>query len=298
MRRWLRAGALAGVASLALAGCGVPAGTDGDLADDWPALAQPVVFQPADGTCHLDVTEVGHLTSYHPLDCGKPHRAETVHVGTLTGEHAERGTPPPVGSPARRAAFAECEKAANRALGADWRSGRTKVFTVFPSTPGWQGGARWFRCDVAEVSSVEDPIVKDRIGSLKGALTGDSPIALRCFDAKLVGDDIDEMAPVSCTSRHDAEFVGVYRDTSASHAAMAADNDRIHRRCLSLVASYARIPDDGDLRYRSGTIYFHPDEQEWRDGNRAVRCFLWISDGTLTRSAKGGGTKTLPIRYA
>jgi hypothetical protein len=56
------------------------------------------------------------------------------------------------------------------------------------------------------------------------------------------------------------------------------------------------VPDDANVQYRAGTIFYHPYEQEWKDGNRGVQCFLWVSDRSLTRSMKGAGSKALPIR--
>ncbi|OZV73877.1 hypothetical protein CA850_30700 [Micromonospora echinospora] len=298
MRRWLRACALGGVAALALAGCGVPEGTDGDLVDDWAGLATPKIFQPAADTCHPDETEVGYLSSYGPVPCDQSHETETVHVGTLPAEHTNGATVPSAGSPARLAAYAECEKAANRTLGADWRSGRVTLYTILPSEYGWKGGARWFRCDVAEVNRLDGPEVKRRTGTLKDALAGTAPLAHRCFNVKLANDKVDDMAEVSCTTRHDAEFVGIYKDTAGDHDELVKGSTRVHRRCQAMVASYAKVPDDSNLKYRTGTIYYHPSAEEWKDGNRGVQCFLWLSDRSLTRSVKGGGTKVLPIRYA
>jgi hypothetical protein len=286
------------VAALALAGCGVPEGTDGNLVDEWTDLPAPTIFQPAAGTCHPTAASVGHLTSYAPVPCERSHEAETVHVGTLPAEHADRATPPPAGSPARIAAYDECEKAANRTLGADWRSGRIALHTILPSDAGWRGGARWFRCDVAEVNRLDGAEVKVRTGSLKGTLADDAPLAHRCFNVKLANDKVDDMVEVACTTKHDAEFVGVFRDTAGDHDELVKGSSRIHRRCQAMVAKYAKVPDDGNLKYRTGTIYYHPSADEWKDGNRGVQCFLWLSDRSLTRSVKGGGTKALPIRYA
>ncbi|MEU4570635.1 septum formation family protein [Micromonospora sp. NPDC023956] len=298
MRRWLRACALGGVAALALAGCGVPEGTDGDLVDDWSAIPAATVFQPESGTCHPAGTSLNFLSSYGPVPCDGPHHNETVHVGTLPAEHADRSTPPAAGSPAWLFAYAECEKAANRTLGADWRSGRIDLQTMLPSEYGWRGGARWFRCDIAEVNRLDGPTTKTRTGSLKGALDGAAPLAHRCFNVKLAGGKVDDMAETSCTTAHHAEFVGVHQDTASDHADLVSGSSQAHKRCLSMVAAYAKVPDDSNLKYRAGTIYYHPSKDEWEAGNKGVQCFLWLSDRSLKRSVKGGGTKVLPIRYA
>ncbi|GLY26473.1 hypothetical protein Misp04_62040 [Micromonospora sp. NBRC 101691] len=183
MRRWLRAAALGLVAGLALTGCGGPAGSDGDLTDDWPAVAAPAPFVPASGVCHPARVSVGYLSSYGPVPCDQWHSAETVHVGTLPAEHTDRSTPPPAGSPARQVAYTECEKAANRALGADWHSGRIRLSVVLPSGYGWRGGARWFRCDVSEIYGLNNTAAKPRTASLKGSLTGPAPLATAASSA-------------------------------------------------------------------------------------------------------------------
>ncbi|WP_320067932.1 septum formation family protein [Micromonospora sp. RTGN7] len=293
MRRWWAVVAVG--AAVALTGCGTPAGIDGDLADDWRAMAAPTQFVPAAGVCHSAFSDVGYLTGYQPVDCGTTHRVETVHVGTLTGAPAERSAPPAVGSAGRKAARTECDRKVDRAVGANWRAGRLAVTTVFPSQQAWEGGARWFRCDLNEVESLDDLTVVPRSGSLKGALTASSTLAHRCFNPKTVKDDVKEMAPTPCTSRHRAEFVGIYRAPDVPFDQIDKNRLRIHKGCQALIASYAKLPNNGDMQYRAGTIFYHPFEEEWKNGNRGVQCFLWV-ERVLTRSMKGAGARALPIQ--
>ncbi|MFR9776201.1 septum formation family protein [Micromonospora sp. MS34] len=295
MRRWLTA-AVAVTAVLALAGCGVPAGVDRDLADDWPALPAAKAFVPEAGACHPIVQDIGYLSGYNPVDCATQHRVETLHVGTLTGPDADRSTPPRAGSNGVHTARAECDRQVNKAVGADWRSGRLQLSVVFPSGSAWAGGARWFRCDVYEVASLDDGSVTPRTGSLRGALKPGSPLTFGCFNPKLAKDDIEEMRPVACTAKHHAEFVGIYQFPDISYAEFQRTSGRAHKACRSLIAKYAKVPDNSDMRYRAGTIIYHPFEEEWKDGNRGIQCFLWLSDRTLTRSLKGAGSKGLPLR--
>jgi hypothetical protein len=58
------------------------------------------------------------------------------------------------------------------------------------------------------------------------------------------------------------------------------------------------LPDDGDLQYRTGTVVVPGGQDDWQAGNRGVRCYLYVSDKTFTRSLEGAGAKALPIRYA
>ncbi|TDB78951.1 septum formation family protein [Micromonospora sp. KC721] len=295
MRRWT-AVAPGAVAALALAACGAPAGLDADLTDDWPALAAPRPFVPAAGVCHPGVPDVGHLGGYQPVDCALAHRAETLHVGTLTGAHAAGTTPPLRGSDATRTAHAECGREVHRALGADWRSGRLSLTVVLPSPRAWTGGARWFRCDLSEVKSIDDPRVVVRTGSLRGALTGAAALRLGCVEPRMAGTDVSAMTPVPCTARHHVEFVGVWQATGLSYARLHRGDDRVHRGCRSLLARHTGVPDDGDLPFRAGSIFYHPTEREWRDGDRGVRCFLWVDDRPLTRSLRDAGPRALPVR--
>ncbi|MFU8874123.1 septum formation family protein [Micromonospora sp. SL4-19] len=296
MRRWWTAVAVGATAALALAGCGVPAGVDGDLADDWPAFPAAESFVPEVGACHTTIQDIGYLNGYNPVDCTTSHRAETLHVGTLTGADAGRGTPPRAGSTGMRAARAECDQQVNKAVGADWRSGRLQLTVVLPSEPAWSGGARWFRCDLAEVASLDDGGVTERSASLRDALTARSPLAFGCFNPKLLKDDITEMQPVACTAKHKAEFVGVYPFPDITFAEFQRTPQRAHKACRSLIAKYVKVPDNSDMQYRAGTIFYHPMKEEWEDGNRGVQCFLWLDNRTLTRSLKGAGSKGLPVR--
>ncbi|MEV6692554.1 septum formation family protein [Micromonospora sp. NPDC051196] len=293
MRRWLTGIALSTVVALAPAGCTRPAGTDGDLSDDWAPMAAPAVFTPAPDTCHAQPQEVGYVGAYAPVDCDQPHRVETLHVGSLPS--ADTKTPPTAGSAQMRTAFAECDRQTRSALGADWRSGRVGLSVVFPSPAAWSGGARWFRCDVTELRGLDVPVPVRRTASLSGTLSGASPLRHGCFNAKTSGDEVIEMVAVKCTARHRAEFVGIWKAPKSSYKDFLDNAGRAHRGCRSLIAKFAKVPDDNNLQYRAGTIFYHPAEAEWRSGNRGVQCFLWSSERVLTRSMKGAGSRALPI---
>ncbi|WP_326559436.1 septum formation family protein [Micromonospora sp. NBC_01796] len=295
MRRWLTAVALGGMAALVLSGCALPEGVDGDLTDDWATIGAPVSFTPPAGTCHPRPVDVGYLSSYQPVDCGQLHDAETVHVGTFSGADADRTSPPAEGSPSMRAARGECDGKANEFVGGDWRGGRLSVSVVPPSSYAWEGGARWFRCDLVETGGLDNPDVVSRYLSLKGALTTQHGLAYGCFTPKLVKDDIDQMQPVACTAKHNSEFAGIWTAPDVPYDAFRKDDARTEKGCMGVIATFTKVPNNSDLKYRTGWIFYYPSEADWDAGNRGVQCFLWIDGRSLTRSLKGAGPGALPI---
>jgi len=291
-----------GLSAILLSGCGgLPAGVDGKITDDWRGVSEPTSFTPPAGVCHeTDYTETGSLASFDPVDCGGPHRTETIFVGTFTGTAAGRTSPPPESSPELRAAYAECDKRARAYLGNDFRYGRLWLGVVVPSSQGWKGGSRWFRCDAVEKADHENfGDTVNRSGSLKGALSSASPLRLTCYRVKAQQSGvIDSRTPAACSSPHNSEFAGAFTAPVSAYPAKSADWDRLHDACRKVIAKYVGLPDDGDLKYRTGTVVVPGAEEDWQAGNRGVRCYLYVSDKTFTRSLKGAGTKGLPIRYA
>jgi hypothetical protein len=293
---------------LLLAGCALPDGVDADLVGGWMAMPDPVGFVPAAEVCHDDqFRDTATLSDYEPVPCDQRHVLDTVHVGQFGGEAADRHTPPPSGSPEMREAYQECNSTATDYLGADHRHGRLWLGVVLPSRYAWDGGARWFRCDLGVWRDHESrpDLVRHEV-ELRGALAQRSEVSLGCYTPTLSSGEgdgseeeqyIDEMRPVKCTDPHSAEFVGVWTapDTSYLDADEEDDELRIHRECRSLVADYVGVPDDGDLPYRTGTVFTPMAEWEWDAGDRGFRCYLWLSNREVDESLKDAGTSGLPL---
>lgn len=301
MRRWIAALAVGGAATLALSACGNPAGVDGDLSDDWKAVAEPQPFTPTAESCHeSDYAETAYLSSYEPVECATTHRLETVHVGTFVDAAAGLSAPPGKDSAEIKAAFAECDTKTKEYVGSDWRNGRLRLGVSLPSAQAWSGGARWFRCDVTEVTNVEDNgDTAARTGTLKGVLKAASPLSLGCYSVKLAKDSsIDTMPAAECAKDHNSEFAGVWTAPDGAYPTKSADWDKFHNECRKVIAKYAGVPNDGNIKYRTGVVSLPGSEDEWKGGNRGVRCYLWLSERTVNRSMKGAGPNGLPIRYA
>jgi hypothetical protein len=276
-----------------LAGCAGPG--DGDLTDDWRAFPAAGPFTPEGGVCHADVADVVTLAAYQPVDCAAPHRVEAVHVGAFP---ADQTAPPAGGSADFRGAFAECDTRATAYVGDDWRAGRLRLSVAVPSAPGWTSGSRWYRCDLAEVSTAEAAAtVVNRTGSLRGALAGPSPLRLGCQQSRRDrGGGVETLLPVDCGTRHDAEFVGVWRAPDRPYPARDADWAPLYAGCRSTIARYVGVPDDVTLRFRGDVVVRPPGAGRWRVGDRGVRCYLWLSDRAVTGSLKGAGPSGLPVR--
>ncbi|WP_433530186.1 septum formation family protein [Micromonospora sp. CA-263727] len=279
-----------------LAGCSGSDGLDGDLVDDWAALPPPGPFTPAAGVCHeADFTDSVSLAGYAPVDCAVSHRVETVHVGAFPDGRSE---PPPVASTELRTAFADCDKRAAGHVGDDWRAGRLRLAVAVPSGPGWTAGSRWYRCDLMEVSTAEaGATVVMRTGSLRDALRVPSPLRLGCQQTRTGRDGlVQNLVQVDCAERHDAEFAGVWQSPDRPYPTRSAEWAPFYAGCRSVLARYAGLPDDANLAFRSDVVVRPPGAGRWRAGDRGVRCYLWLSNRTVTGSLKGAGPAGLPVR--
>jgi hypothetical protein len=290
-----------GLLVLGAAGCGAPGGVDGDLTDEWGAIGVPTGFTPPAGRCHLaNFTTVGTRAAYEEIDCTLKHRTETVYVGTYENPAAQADNPPAEGSAASRAAYAVCDAKTSEYVGGPWRTARLWIGVTHPSAAAWTGGARWFRCEALEISSIEDDggLVM-RAGSLAGALRAPaSDLLLTCYDIQLDRDGaIDTMPSASCSAEHNAEFVGVWEAGDLTYPKKDDQWVPFHDGCRGLIADYVDVPDDDDLPFRTGVISLPGGEDVWALGDRGVRCYLWLDGSALTSSLKGKGVKSLPIQY-
>ena len=300
MGRTLRGAALLAGVALLLAGCGGrPPGVDGNLTNNWSTMPDATIPVPADHACYdVHTDDPANVTKLPaPVDCTATHTFETIHVGTFTGTDAAADVPPPVGGPARRKAYEECASSAKTFLGDDWRTGRLDVVVVTPIALHWEAGARWFRCDAVEYSDFDNYEIASRTASLRGALTGDRTLGLGCFSVAEKNSAIDTMTPTNCAASHDAEFAGVFDAPDADY--IEDDNARhtMHSNgCKAVVAAFAGVPNDGNLQYRTGFISGPFNKQDWQQGNRGVRCYIWPGK-PVAKSLKGAGVAGLPINY-
>jgi hypothetical protein len=288
VRRW-PAIAIALVTALVTAGCSAETG-GGDITSSWPMIAAASPFEPATGTCHETLETTGSAGTYLPMSCAELHVSETFRVAAAQ----DAPVAPSAGSAPARQAYAECAEHATTFLGGPWRDARLAVHVIWPSRQGWSGGARWFRCDLTE-TDLDAQHDKSRTGSLAGELKGTSALLLGCFTAKVSADDVRTMTAVGCTVKHTAEYVGTWTAPDIPYAEQTSDRTRTAVGCRSVIAGYTGVPDDADIQFRSGWISYNPTRIQWQQGERRVRCFLWFSDRTLTRSLKGAGPSALPV---
>lgn len=289
-----------------LAGCGTPAGTDGDLVNSWPSQAIPSFSPPAVGACltggALSAFEPPATTLLNVVECATEHIVEVVGIGTFTGAVAAAPAPPAWDSDGNRAAYAECDKAATAYAGGDWHTGRLFPFLSVPKDPAWQGGARQFVCGLAEAA--DDLFApRPRTGSLKGSLADPQPLALTCV--LLEGSDlspegfyrsVDAVTPIDCAQPHDTEFVGTWTAPAGAYPDAKHLNELVSDACYAQIAAFLGI---SQLQlYQRGDVYTFwtgLTASQWKLGDRTAHCFLNVASKTLLRSsAKGLGTKPLP----
>jgi len=270
-----------------MSGCSaLPRGVDGDLTNGWQPMPAATQFRPATGTCHSELVQTGTVDDYSPIACTGPHLVETIAVADLAPATTLANGP--------AKAFAACSKRATAFLGADWRTGWVVLQPVLPSKDAWAGGARWYRCDVAETSPVDGALVR-RSGSMKGTVKTGGKLRMTCANPTIDGESVTEMHPVACASAHTTEFAGLFETTAKSSADISSD--ALAGGCDRAIATFTGLPGDNTLESRIGWLGFPPDDTAWQMGDRAIRCFLWLNGEKMTGSYKNAGKGKLKIHY-
>jgi hypothetical protein len=295
VKRWKIAGVtLVTTMSMLVAGC-TPnvSGVDLDLADDWVAMPAAESFKPSVGACHEGkYTETGAMEAYKPVPCDGNHYGETVHVGQFSGPAAEGNSAPNVSAAVVTTAFAECDKQATTYVGEEWRNGRLSLKITVPGSAAWSGGARWFRCDLNELTTVtDDPEWVRRTASLKGAMT--PSLRLGCFSESGSSGSVEKMPEVECSKAHNAEYTGTFiAPTNKTYPKADAEWTYFYDQCRNIIAAYIGMSRADVGKY--GVIAWPFSRDTWAGGDRGVRCFLWLEKKTMTGSAKDSGGKNLP----
>lgn len=274
---WFRA--VGGAVVLLLAGCVPPGGGDSRLTDDWPPL-KPALTRPALGLCYMvsadRLSESLRLSTQ--TECASSHQLETVHVGEFPADIASQDNPPTPGGTLARDAFDTCETKATQFLGADWHQARVALWISYPTRDAWDTGIKVYQCDLIEVASVTG-LIKIRVGSLRGGLSGARPAAITC--ANHSGKDkqtVDELTFVPCSQRHTAEFIGVFAVTPPGRKFPGEDGagDLAFDGCGEFAGEYVQSTRPRD---ELSLIYWGPTtKDQWELGDQSFRCYVAVTD--------------------
>lgn len=261
-------------------------GCDVILADESAPL-----FAPEAGVCHATASDERSPEAYTPIPCSSKHETETFLVGRFGGADAAASAPPAAGTDGSGRVYESCDAEADFFLGGEWRESRLAMRVLIPSTARWEAGERWYRCDLLEMHAVDRWFPNPRANSLSGALTGDSPLRLRCFtEPEETSDGLVNLPPASCVGPHTTEFVGIWR---AGPDVEKVTDEIVDAGCLSTIASHVGLS-ERTLGRRFEPLALAPEgEPEWQAGTLGVWCFLHSTDRVLNASVKGAGRTVL-----
>ncbi|WP_344615862.1 septum formation family protein [Dactylosporangium salmoneum] len=281
-----------------------PAGTDGDLTDDWRPLAAPTFEVPDVGQCLKSEPRSpfeSHFYRATPIACDAQHALEVVLVGTVEGPAAAAAAPPEPGSAGYQAAYAACGDAADDYVGGDWHDGLLGIDVQLPTKTPWGGGQRTYVCTVYG-SATGSGMMALRKGSLKGALAGAAPSALHCLEviAEERSDGfyqhMSAMNPIDCAQPHGAEYTG---SVVVPGTTLPAD-DKLHTMmadaCRAKEAAFLGLT-QSQLKSRSDVqvAWYNMSQNHWQSGDHHERCFVTVPyKHPVHASLKGLGQAPLP----
>ncbi len=241
-------------AALVLAACGEKSAA----ANDEP---------PELGACRqLTPDDVAQPSNTSPaVDCSEPHTAETYAVGQLPRTFDDAGyDDEDLGS----WAYTTCSQAFMDFLGADESLVmRTIVSWAWfrPTKAAWDGGARWYRCDVVGGGEQSKEYV-DLPRTAKGLLSGRPKDRwMVCADGPTVAGSVK----IPCSQPHQWRAVTTISlgDANDEYPGDHVVQVRTRDFCSKSVGAWLNYPVDYDFGY----TWFH--EAEWKAGNRRSVCW-------------------------
>ncbi|WP_432971717.1 septum formation family protein [Dactylosporangium sp. CA-233914] len=275
-------------------GCGQVKAGDGDLVDDWGMLAAAKVPEPEAGSCWTS-TATDVADAFYTLGTQKPcdmeHSFETAKVGHFTGDAASGSASPQSAKLAD--AWKDCSQAADDYLGAQWQDGRVVVLVRVPPERQWDGGARYYRCDIAAVRS-EFGKLDPRTTTMKGALAkGGDALRLGCGTQVGVSQDSwDDITATPCDQPHDTEYVGTVTSPGNDYPADEKAYDAAFgKTCEAKMLSYIGMSRNSWASQKA--LYYGywmtANKADWAAGNHTARCYAMVDKKKISRSLKGAG---------
>lgn len=277
---------------LLLAGCGKPAGVDGNLMNGWPVMGAAHLRIPHPGDCFDNVTEEnsGVWDSGEQItSCASPHYTETAYVGQLTGAE------PVVPDSDAKQAYATCMDEAATYLGAaDYHTERVYLAMILPTPTDWASGAHWFRCDLSTVDPSGD--YQRFSASVHGDATGSRAQAQGCDQMTDDGKHVivTDVAVV-CAAGHNTEFAGLTTTTLQGAYDETALNQAGDDDCEGVIAKYLGLSGGKVTNTAIGWVWGRPSKDAWNLGDRTLKCWadIWtgntINNTHYTGSVKGIG---------
>lgn len=266
---------------MAAAGCSTgPKVGDGVLGLDWAALPEPVVPTPPTAVCTAGLAGyVGWSLPWEKatqVECSAEHDSETFHVGTFSAASSADGAVPELGDDLYRDAYAACAKEADAFLGGDYRTGRVFLIPVLPTARQWAGDARWYRCELLEITNARGDVAR-RTSSMRDGLGGAKPLALTCANEKLTKDRefVENLTFVTCSKPHDVELTGIFTAGEGPYPGDEKVYDTALRACFTIGAKYlgmtrSALDNTGGISWSA----WGGGEEAWSAGNRSFWCFM------------------------
>ncbi|MGI5242357.1 septum formation family protein [Dactylosporangium sp. CA-139066] len=284
----------------ALSGCANPAGTDGDLGDDWAMMPAAKVPEPVLGECRNSAGFSNQDSSSwdgvpEVVPCDGPHQIEIVAVGKVSDDLGKQPKLPDRGQFAPL--YAACEEGAAKYLGGDWQAGRLYLYLQPPTYAQWLGGLRTYHCDAAVVGP-DDKFEKfDK--SFKNAVQNGGALAQTC--AVTSGGTKDTLFaradPVACTSPHDMEYAGyVTAPADAAYPNGQDANDKLFgKACEAKMLEYMGMSRTAYNKQRD--VYYvwwrTSGATGWKAGDHSSRCYFFLHNRKISKSVKGMGDATV-----
>jgi hypothetical protein len=297
-----RVGIVATSVTLVLAGCaGRPTGTDGDLANRWPAMPAAQIVVPVAGSCWATGSSVrAALLPWFTagVPCASPHDLESAYVGQFTGNEAAAPTPPEEDSAPERIAYSICRDRTNDYLGGDWHDAMLMLTLVIPPFTQWKVGARWYRCDLMHLTSPvsSDPLIQT--GRVVDGLRGSRPLALTCMATREDPQRAILAANlVDCAQPHAAEYAGTFTAPDLPWPAKDGGDSVADAGCHEVVTRYLGLGRAADWTDQSlGYWYDGFDNDRWLLGDRTTRCYAYAYTRTGKMVGSVRGTRNTPPR--
>ena len=228
---------------------------------------------PEDAACYrLTVAQLTRPTNAsRPVDCGRRHDAQTIHVGELdmyVDGHAVAVDSTYV----QRQLSRTCPRRLAGYLGGSQQDrdlSRFEVVWFSPTLKQSDQGARWFRCDVVALAGPGRLFPLPPPRRLEGLLDRGGPGAFGLCGSAAPGDP--DFTRVICAHRHSWRAVATLPIAGGKrYPGVRAARGAGDETCRNRVRSRAGDP----LRFRYGWEW--PTREQWRSGQRFGYC--WAPD--------------------